>query len=264
MSIVGQMRHASFALKEAPTAGRRAVMSSSKVDRVGDIIDQAGWDLADFNANPIMLHEHDRTRPVGVWKDVRVESNELSGVPVWMPADINPAADMLRKMYEDGWLKGFSVGFIVEDAEPIPGGKGGWIIKKAKLLECSAVALPANTDALMKAAPGARILPIDGKPKSDPWSAVNRDAVCKWVAPATDVRVESKAMTLTDEIQAAIKAAVADAMKTNQPDAQTPPKAGDDGAAEDTDDDLLAVALAEAELADDEALIAEIEHDSRD
>mgnify|MGYP005608864005 FL=1 len=258
MGIVNEMRRASFQIKEAPSAGRRAVMSTARMDRVGDVIDQAGWVLEEFAANPVMLHEHDPSRPVGVWKDVRVEAGELSGEPVWHPPEINAAADVLRKLYEGGWLKGISVGFRVLEAEPMPDGRG-WLIRKALLLECSLVAIPANADALLKAAPGARMVAIDGPAKTDLWAGVDREALRKWVAPATATKVESAPMTLTDDVRAAIKAAVAEAMK--QPAAQTPPKAGDDGAAAGNDADLLAVELAESE-ADLAELAAEIEDDA--
>lgn len=263
MGIVNEMRRASFQIKEAPAAGRRAVMSTARMDRVGDVIDQAGWVLDEFKSNPVMLHEHDPSRPVGVWKDVRVEAGELSGEPVWHPPEINAAADVLRKLYEGGWLKGISVGFRVLEAEPMPDGRG-WLIRKALLLECSLVAIPANADALLKAAPGARMVAIDGPAKTDLWAGVDREALRKWVAPATASKVESAPMTLTDDVRAAIKAAVAEAMK--QPAAQTPPKAGDDGAAAGEDEDPLATALAAVDAAAEAVvgLMADIEGDQDD
>lgn len=265
MSIIGQERRATFTVKALD--GRRAVMSSAKVDRVGDVIDQAGWELAEFEKNPVMLYEHDHGEPVGIWRGVKVEGGELTGEPVWHPEEINPFAARLAKLYAGGWLKAFSVGFRVKEAEPIPGGMG-WLIKRAELYECSCVTIPANTDALLKAAPGARILPISGAYEglAALRAAKNAEAIRKWVAPATELRVESARMD--DELRALIAAEVAKALgsiKDNQPASQTAADAADAGAAAGEDeDDLVAVTLAEteAEAAELEALIAEIEDET--
>lgn len=270
MSIIGQERRATFTVKDAPATGRRAVMSSAKVDRVGDIIDQAGWMLDEFAKNPVMLYEHDRTMPVGVWRDVKIEGGALTGEPVWHPGEINPLAGRLAALYAGQWLRAFSVGFRVLEAEPIPDGQG-WLIKKAELFECSCVAIPANSDALLKSAPGAKIVPVYG-PKSDlPDLLARRDvaAIGKWVAPATPLRVESDDMDAilnNPDALRRLKAALG-ALTDEQPAAQTAPKAGDDGAAAGAEkEDLTAEALAAVSEATDAVaeLMADIEEDEDD
>lgn len=269
MGIIGETRRASFTISE--TRGKQAVMSSAKVDRVGDVIDQAGWILGDFLKNPVMLYNHDHDEPVGVWQDVKVEGGKLVGVPVFHPAEINPFAGKLAALYEGGWLKAFSVGFRVLKAEPIPGSeRGGWLIREAELMECSAVVIPANTDALLGAKAGARIVPVFGK---EPPADVRRkgrdeEAIRKWVAPATELRVESAPMT-PEAVQAMIDAAVAKALgsiKDEPKQPATPPadKAPADGTDAGEEDDLVAVEIAEteAEAAELEALAAEIENEA--
>lgn len=244
----------------------RAVMSSPKVDRVGDSIVQTGWKLDSFLQNPVMLYQHRSDEPVGVWRDLRIEDGNLTGEMVFHPADINPFADKLRKLFEGGWLKAVSVGFRVLKYEPAPTG-GGWLIQEAELLECSAVTIPANTDALIKAAPGARIVPIFGAEPSADERLKGRDleAISKWVAPATEVRVESVTMT-PDEVRKLIADEVAKALgsiKDEQPAAPPADKAPADGTADGTDEDSMAVAIAEVEADNAElaSLIAEIEAD---
>ena len=268
MGIIGEMRRASFAVESR--VGKAAVMSSAKVDRVGDIIDQAGWELAEFQKNPVMLYNHDHDEPVGVWHDVKVEGGKLVGVPMFHPPEINPFAGKLAALYEGGWLKAFSVGFRVLEAEPIPGNeRGGWLIKRAELMECSAVVIPANTDALLGAKAGARIVPVFGK---DPPADVRRqgrnmDAIRNWIAPATGLRVESKAMT-PEEIQAMIDAAVAKALGSIKDEQPATPPAGNapaDGTVEGEDGDdpvALEIAETEAEAAELEDLAAEIENET--
>lgn len=268
MSIIGQERRATFHVKDAPSSGRRAVMSSAKVDRVGDVIDQAGWILGEFAKNPVMLYEHDRTMPVGVWRGVKVEGGELTGEPVWHPGEINPLAGRLSALYGGGWLKAFSVGFKVLDAEPIPGG-AGWLIKSAELYECSCVAIPANSDALIKAAPGKRMVAISGPSSDLPDLLARRDvaAIGKWVAPATESRVESadvETLLKNPDVLRRLKAALG--ALDEQPAAPTAGKAPDDEADAGKDEDPLAEALALVEAASDDVaeLMADIEGDDDD
>lgn len=242
----------------------RAVMSSPKVDRVGDSIVQTGWKLDSFLQNPVMLYQHRSDEPVGVWRDLRIEDGNLTGEMVFHPADINPFADKLRKLFEGGWLKAVSVGFRVLKYEPAPTG-GGWLIQEAELLECSAVTIPANTDALIKAAPGARIVPIFGAEPSADERLKGRDleAISKWVAPATEVRVESHAMLTRADVEAMIAKALG-SIKDEQPPAQTTGDAPADGAAEGKDEDPVALALAAVDEAVDAVaeLAADIEGDT--
>ncbi len=41
----------------------RFCFSDNSVDRMGDTIDAAGWDLTDFNRNPVALWAHDSSAP---------------------------------------------------------------------------------------------------------------------------------------------------------------------------------------------------------
>lgn len=253
--IAGEMRRASFSVG---TFGKSAVMSSARVDRVGDSIVQAGWDLTEFTANPVMLYEHNRAEPVGIWKNLRIEAGNLTGDPEWHPAEVNPLAGRLQWLYENGKLKAFSVGFVPLEWEPMPDASG-WLIKRAKLLECSCVVIPANVDAMMK---GLGVLPVY-KPfdlaalKASPMPAV---------ANAMRLPLESKA-TMTEEIKAMIAAEVAKALgsiKDQTTVTQPAAEVADDEADTDSEDDLVAVELAEleADTAETLALIAEIENEA--
>lgn len=269
---IGEERRATFIVKEMP-AGRRAVMSSPKVDRVGDVIVQDGWVLDAFRSNPVMLYEHMRDAPVGIWRDVKIENGMLTGEPVWHPEGINPLADRLRALYEIGHLKAFSVGFRVLEFDPAPDGSG-WLIKRAELFECSAVTIPANTDALLKAAPGVRMLPIAGKYGGLDALLAKRDpaGICNWLANATRLQEDRGDMTetikafLADPVAlAALKTALGSMTDSKQPEAQTTDDASADGAATgEEDEDLVAVEIAEteAEAAELESLIAEIEDET--
>lgn len=247
----GEVRRAAFTVT---TWGKSAVMSSAKIDRVGDSIDQAGWDLSDFEKNPVMLYNHDHDEPVGIWKNVRLENGNLTGDPEFHPGEVNPLAGRLDWLYANGKLKAFSVGFIPTEFEPMPDGSG-WRIKRAKLLECSAVVIPANTDAMMK---GANVLPVFGG-EFDPRSPL------PVVAKATELQVQSPAMN--DEIRALIASEIAKALgslrEPAQPATQPAAEVADEGAVEGENEDPVAHALAAADQALEEAaeLLADIEGD---
>lgn len=122
------------------------VMSDETVDRMGDVIEARGWTLGNFAKNPIALFNHDSKFIVGHWTDVKVEAGRLIGKLNLLPAGISERLDEIRAAVEAGVLRAVSVGFHAIDAEPM--GKGGVRFKKAELVECSLVSIPANPNAL--------------------------------------------------------------------------------------------------------------------
>ncbi len=52
---------------------KTAVASTAVIDRQGESIDQSGWDLKNFQTNPVILWAHDHTRPaIGTAPDMRI------------------------------------------------------------------------------------------------------------------------------------------------------------------------------------------------
>jgi HK97 family phage major capsid protein/HK97 family phage prohead protease len=125
------------------------VMSDESVDRMGDVIEQAGWKLNNFTANPIALFGHDSSFPIGNWKNVRVEGGKLRGRLELLAKGFSARIDELRALVEAKMLRAVSVGFKPLDAEALSGSKvGGVRFKKQELVECSLVSVPANPNAL--------------------------------------------------------------------------------------------------------------------
>jgi hypothetical protein len=127
------------------------IISTEDVDRAGEIVRQNGWELTNYKNNPIVLWGHDYySLPIGICTDTYI--TESHGVPalgakgVFFPAEINPLAQQVRRMYDYGIKSGFpvgtttSVGFIPKDFD----GDNRNIITKAELLEFSFVPVPAN------------------------------------------------------------------------------------------------------------------------
>jgi len=128
------------------------IMSDATVDRYGDVIDPDGWDLANFRNNPIALFAHDSDLPVGNWKNVRVQKGALVGELELLPEGRSTRVDEIRAFVETGMLRAVSVGFHPIEAEKIKDSpKGGVHFKRAELVECSLVSIPANPNALQVA-----------------------------------------------------------------------------------------------------------------
>lgn len=118
------------------------VASTASIDRQGDSIDQSGWDLKDFKANPVLIWAHDyKLLPIGKVTDIAVVNGKLKADFEFADADANPMAAQIEKLYEAGIVNASSVGFIPQE-------RNGHIITRAQLLELSLVPVPANQDAL--------------------------------------------------------------------------------------------------------------------
>jgi HK97 family phage prohead protease len=129
-----------------PQAGDAAMVfraSNSAPDRYGDRVFVAGMDLSAWEANPILLYEHDRRQPVGTgkaWKD----GDALFVSPVFTRATAKGRE--VENLVDEGVIRGVSVSFIPKASEPNE--HGGLDYLESELLEVSFVSLPANPQAL--------------------------------------------------------------------------------------------------------------------
>jgi hypothetical protein len=135
-------------------------ISKEVVDRDGDILRASGVDFSNYMKNPVFLSFHNsREFPLGKVTRFWVEGNEVKAI-VYFPTleelatDPNNASEKAKLVdftyhcYKTGMLNAVSVGFIpVEWIET----DNGYDILKWELLEFSAVAVPANQDAIAQA-----------------------------------------------------------------------------------------------------------------
>lgn len=143
--------------------GERSVLftiSKEVVDRDGDILRASGVDFSNYMKNPVFLSFHNsREFPLGKVTKFWVEGNEVKAI-VYFPTleelstDPNNASEKAKLVdftyhcYKTGMLNAVSVGFIpLEWIET----ENGFDILKWELLEFSAVAVPANQDAIAQA-----------------------------------------------------------------------------------------------------------------
>ena len=141
----------------------RFCFSDGSVDRMGDTIDPAGWDLADFLKNPVALWAHDSSSPpIGRASNLMVEDQRLMGDIEFMSADISPFADTIFRMVEGGWLNAVSVGFLPKEYDWADDEDREWGMDfhLQSLLEISVVPVPALPSALVD----ARSKGIDTRP----------------------------------------------------------------------------------------------------
>lgn len=143
--------------------GERSVLftiSKEVVDRDGDILRASGVDFSNYMKNPVFLSFHNsREFPLGKVTKFWVEGNEVKAIvyfPTLEELSSNPEqasekaklVDFTYHCYKTGMLNAVSVGFIpVEWIET----ENGYDILKWELLEFSAVAVPANQDAIAEA-----------------------------------------------------------------------------------------------------------------
>ena len=141
-----------------PSAGKASgsntfVLSDERVNRNGDVVDSAGWELDGFKQNPIALFNHDRDRIVGNWANVRIENRALVGEFQPVAPGTSQLGDEVRLLVEQDVLRAASVGFRYLKSEPLDPDKprSGRRYTKQELLEVSLVSVPANSGALSKA-----------------------------------------------------------------------------------------------------------------
>lgn len=133
------------------------VASTQDVDRHGDTVLQAGWDLKPYAKNPVVLNSHrynDATDVIAKATDTRIEGKGKRAklIQDWeFAVDENPKAKIIFDLYAGGYLHASSVGFIPRKFAEKPDGSRDWfVIEEAELLEVSAVSVPANAMALAK------------------------------------------------------------------------------------------------------------------
>lgn len=151
--------------KDTDTRTVTFVASDGSRDSAHTVLNQAGWDLKRFNANPVIGYNHE---VYGAWdtKDVDfvigkgrayVEDGKLLVDITFEPKEFNELAEKVYQKVLFGSLNAVSVGFL-------PLGKGHWgegeeargeeretyYYAGQELLEISVVNIPANGNATRK------------------------------------------------------------------------------------------------------------------
>lgn len=127
------------------------VMSNQSLNCYGFWTLTAGIDLTDFFKNPVGYYNHESEElPPLKWENIRIEGENLVGTAVFDEKD--EFSMKLWQKVESGFINGASIGFRVlevsEDPNLLKQGQRNATVTKCKLVECSVVNNPANSEAL--------------------------------------------------------------------------------------------------------------------
>jgi len=128
-----------------------SVISSSSPDRDGDIMRQDGLIItANYERNSTVFGLHSHDIAVGFTELIK-QYKELTWARwQWTVENEYTEGQKYYKMWEGHIMNCTSVGFLIEDWEPVESDNfwGGWDIKQWELLEHSPVSLPSNREAM--------------------------------------------------------------------------------------------------------------------
>lgn len=170
----------------------RFIFSDNSVDRMGDTIDASGWDLTDFERNPVALWAHDSSAPpIGSASNVVVEGTRLAGDITFAPPETYLFADTIYRLVLGKFIRAVSVGFMptkysFADNDPARG--HGIDFLEQTLLEISVCPVPANPNALAE----ARRKGIDTRPLME-WAERTLDGGGKVILPRAELERLRKA-----------------------------------------------------------------------
>lgn len=122
----------------------KVIASSEDLDRSGEIIKLDGWDATNYQKNPVILANHSYRVEDIVWKMTKIYKEGKNLIVEWIFTEKTEMWKMCKELYNAGFLKTVSVGFIVKQRRE----EDKKIIEKAELLEVSFVAVPCNPNAV--------------------------------------------------------------------------------------------------------------------
>src|SRR5262245_5803996 len=143
----------------SPAATLDFVASTATLDRYHEIIEPAGWRLDSYRRNPVFQNAHNYgdvlfTLGKALVTEVRgFGAGSALCQRIQFATEVNPVARIAYGLYRGGFLSAVSVGFIPLRWEDGGTSSGGAPAARRRyleqdLLEVSAVAIPANPDAL--------------------------------------------------------------------------------------------------------------------
>jgi hypothetical protein len=136
------------------------ISSDESLDRYNEIISASGWVLDSYLKNPVFQDSHDYStilRTIGKASVTQVRDGKLFQ-RIHFAVNANPLAKIAHALYKGGFLNAVSVGFVPlkwQNGDSTTAGSGPSAFSrkytKQVLLETSAVAIPANPNALQLA-----------------------------------------------------------------------------------------------------------------
>ena len=132
------------------------IASNESLDRYQEIISPQGWELDNYRRNPVFQNAHQYgdiifTLGKALITELRVvDGRQVLFQRIEFATGVNPIARIAFGLYKGKFLNAVSVGFVPLRWEP--GEEGSRVRRRfiaQELLEVSAVAIPANPEALI-------------------------------------------------------------------------------------------------------------------
>jgi len=146
------VKNFSFEIKSVNEAEHiiEGVFSTSDVDRHGESVVQAGWDLKNYLMNPVVLWAHDSYEfPIAQMIELGIDAQgQLAGKMKFAVDEYEKAATAYSLMVGK-YLRAFSVGFSNNRYE-VDQNSEVTVLTENELYEVSVVNIPANQMALAK------------------------------------------------------------------------------------------------------------------
>ena len=150
-----------------------AVISTGAIDRDKEVLLPKGLDTENYMKNPVVMWAHDYSdMPIGKARYIDKKRKEIVAQVEFADSE---KANEVYELFKGGFLKAFSVGFIIKKSHaPTPDEikkTPEWavvyrVIDEWELLEFSAVPVPANPEALATAVKSAT-LELSDETKTD-------------------------------------------------------------------------------------------------
>jgi HK97 family phage prohead protease len=120
-------------------------------DRDGDIVKIDGIDLGNFKKNPVILWAHDYwSLPIGKSLKTWKHDKSLKFQIEFTKEETYPFGNTVYKLYRDGFLKSFSIGFRPDvQFAKFNDKRNGYDFEKVELIELSCCAVPSNINAVL-------------------------------------------------------------------------------------------------------------------
>ena len=130
----------------------RAIVSAGEIDRMGDIVEQAGIQLAAFRRSPTVLWNHDSDHPVARALDIGIEAGKLTALVQFPDEGVSEKSDEVYGLIRAGIINSTSIGFRpLKQPTPLDPSNpyGGLRFTSVELLEFSFVSVAAQASALI-------------------------------------------------------------------------------------------------------------------
>ena len=130
--------------------------SDETLDRDGEIIHVRGWDLKEYQKNPVILWAHNHSIPaIGKSTSTYKRNGKLSFRVKFASEGIHQLADMVKALIDDDIIKACSVGYMAKERNYESEDQGVRVETfKAELYELSIVNVGANPNALLNSLEG--------------------------------------------------------------------------------------------------------------